>query len=296
MTRIRIILALAALAVSAGAEQPQFSFGVIADVQYADKDTAGVREYRRSSGKLEQCAALLRKERPAFTIQLGDLVDGGLPNLDRILQVYRRMPAPRYHVLGNHDFCADRPTLLKHLDMPAAYYDFAVHGWRFVVLDSMQQSVAGSWPEDDPHAVAGRQLLEKLRASRAVNAQTWDGALGPEQREWLRGVLRKAGRQHERAIVFAHAPVLPESCRPAHLLWDYREVLEILKAEPAVAAYVNGHDHLGGYAQQDGIHFVTLPAVVEHEVSQSCQVMDVFPDRLVLRQAGTAAGRALQLR
>lgn len=204
---------------------------------------------------------------------------------------------PKYHVLGNHDFCADRATVLKKFGMPGAYYQFSTNGWRFVVLDGMNESVSGGWSREDPHAVAGRNALEKLRAERASNAQAWNGALGAEQRQWLRGVLREAGERHGRVIVFCHLPVLPESSRPGYVLWDYREVLGILESEPSVATYMNGHDHKGGYAVQNGIHFLTFPAMVEHDVSQSCQVADVYPASLVVRQAGGAkTGRVLNLR
>lgn len=41
--------------------QPQgerpFVFGVLADIQYADKDTIGARHYRTSQQKLKECVA-----------------------------------------------------------------------------------------------------------------------------------------------------------------------------------------------------------------------------------------------
>jgi len=273
-----------------------FSFGVLADIQYADQPTANLREYRESIGKLQHCASALRSEKTSFVIQLGDLVDGGLDNLNLILPVFEGIRGPRYSALGNHDFSAGREVLLKRLSMPAAYYDFAAQGWRFVVLDGMQQSVGGGWPQSDPHYRAGRAMLDQLEAEHAINAKDWDGALGEQQREWLRGVLAKAARNGERAIVFCHFPALAESCRPEHLLWDHRQVLDILESSPAVAAYMNGHDHRGGYAEKNGIHYVTFSAMVEHDSGQSCNVVDVYSDRLTLRTAGSAQGRQLKMR
>ena len=268
------------------AEPPLFSFGVLADIQYADQDTAMGREYRRSVEKLERCSAALRSERLAFVIQLGDLVDGGLENLDRILPVFNRIAAAKRHVLGNHDFCAPRDVLLKRLGMPAAYYHFAERGWRFVVLDGMDVSVADS---------EGRDLLSALRSERARNAQAWNGAVGPRQREWLAQVLAEATRRNERVIVFCHFPVLAESCRPEHLLWDHREVLAMLESQPSVVAYMNGHDHRGGYAERNGRHYVTFPGMVEHDAAQTCRVVDVYAERLVVRGAGEAAGQVLAI-
>ena len=272
-----------------------FSFAVLADIQYADQPTANLREYRQSIEKLQKCAAALRSEKLSFVIQLGDLIDGGLDNLNRILPVFEEIQGPRYSALGNHDFSAGRDVLLKRLSMPAAYYDFAVHGWRFVVLDGMQQSVGGGWPQSDPHYRAGRQMLDRLEAGRAINAKDWDGALGDQQREWLRGVLAKAARNKERAIVFCHFTVLAESCRPEHLLWDHRQSLDILESAPALVAYMNGHDHRGGYAEKNGIHYVTFSAMVEHDAAQSCNVIDVHSDHLTMRNAGSAQGRKLKI-
>lgn len=39
----------------------------------------------------------------------------------------------------------------------------------------------------------------------------------------------------------------------------------MLVASPAVALVLAGHDHEGGYAIHDGIHWLTLPALLEGE-------------------------------
>ncbi len=279
--------ALLAAAAAYAQPKPQFSFGVMADIQYANADTAGPRAYRDSIGKVETCEALLAKERPVFVIQLGDFVDRGLVSFDTLLPVFDRMAVPKYHVLGNHDFIAPQAVIVKRLGMPAAWYAFERPGWRFVVLDGMQENA------DDP---AGMKLLETLRREGAPNAQTWNGALGRTQRAWLRRQLREAAARGERAIVFCHFPALPESCRPQHLLWDHEQVVAILDSQPAVVAYFNGHDHNGGYAERNGIHYLTFPAMVEHAARQSCFVVDVFPKQLVVRLAGEPTGRGLAFR
>lgn len=275
--------------------RPLFSFGVLADIQYADQDTWGAREYRKSIEKLEHCSTEFGRERLAFVIQLGDLVDGGLANLDRILPVYNRIAAPKHHALGNHDFCAERDVLLKRLGMSAAYYQFSQDRWRFVVLDGMNVSVAGGWRESEEPYREGRELLSALQKERTRNAQTWNGAVGRRQRSWLTEVLGRAVRQNERAIVFCHFPVLAAACRPEHLLWDHREVLAILEAHRCVAAYMCGHDHRGGYAEGNGIHHVTFAGMVEHSAGECCHVVDVYKDRLVVRGAGATAGQTLVL-
>jgi 3',5'-cyclic AMP phosphodiesterase CpdA len=283
------------LASMAWAEQPAFRFGVIADPQYADQETAGARHYRESLGKLAECAAGLRGEKPAFIVQVGDLVDRGADNLDRAAAAYRAMPAKTYSVLGNHDFVAPRATLYEKLGMPAPYYSFAQPGWRFIVLDGLAQSVAG-WPEGDARRAEGQATLDALAGRKARNAHNWNGGLGEAQREWLRRTLADAARAKERAVIFCHQPALAESCRPEHLLWDHEETVRILESSPAAVAWFNGHDHRGGYAARSGVHYLTLPGMVEQDARRSCKVVDVYMDRLVLRSAGEAEGQTLKLR
>ena len=270
-------------------ERPLFSLGLAADIQYADKDTANGRAYRDSIGKLQKSVALWNTEDLAFVIQLGDFVDtGGLAALDRILPIYNGARAKKYSVLGNHDFTVPRDQLLKRLNMPSAYYDFKVRNWRFIVLDGMAISVKGGWDQNDPHAKKGREVLEQLTVEHAPNATDWNGGVGVEQRQWLRRVLTDAGRRGERAIVFCHFPTLPASCRPSTLLWDHEEVVAVLETQQCVAAYINGHDHQGGYASQKGIHYLTLPAIVEHDVAESCFTAHVFPHRIVIEKMSGA--------
>ena len=273
---MRTLLILFALTLPLQAESPLFRFGVVADVQYADQDTAGARHYRESLAKLGECASAMAAEQPAFVIQLGDLVDTGAPNLDRILPVWQRMPGPRHHVLGNHDFVLPAGELVRRLGMPAPYYEFAAQGWRFIVLDGMNVNASNG----------GAAILDDLKRRAAPNAQTWNGALGASQRQWLDRTLDDASRNRQRAIVFCHFPTLAAACRPEHLLWDHDPVLEILERHPAVAAWINGHDHRGGYAQQRGIHHVTLSGMVEGPAASTCRVVDVYQHQLVVRPAG----------
>jgi hypothetical protein len=272
------------IATLADAEQPQFSFGLVSDVQYADKDNAIGRAYRASAAKLGECVNWWNRMPVVFVMQLGDFVDSGpMSNLETISSVMGRVHVPVRSVLGNHEFFTDRNVVMNRLKMPAAYYTFSQNNWQFVVLDGMNVSAAGGWPESDPHAILGREILERLTSSHAINAKRWNGAIGAEQRNWLSHVLTKANNHHQRSLVFCHMPTLAASCRPVHLLWDHDKVLQILQSSPSVAAYLNGHDHKGGYAESNHIHYVTFPALVEHESGEACKVVNVYPNRLVIQ-------------
>jgi 3',5'-cyclic AMP phosphodiesterase CpdA len=261
-------------------------FAVISDIQYADQDTANGRHYRASLAKTKAAAAILAHEKAEFTVHLGDLIDGGAENADRILPAFRQLPRPQYPVLGNHDFFGDRADVLKKFGLAQPYFKVAVRGWDFIVLDGMNVSVKGGWPEDSPNYTQGAQILANLKQQGARNAQEWNGALGETQREWLRRTLSATTRQNRRAIVFCHFPTLAAACRPDHLLWDHEEVLTILDSERSVAAYLCGHDHRGGYGMQGRIHHITLPGVVENDLVRCVRVAEAHSDRLVMRSPG----------
>jgi putative lipase involved disintegration of autophagic bodies len=71
-------------------------------------------------------------------------------------------------------------------------------------------------------------------------------------------------------------------------------VLNLLKQYPAVKAWINGHDHAGGYAFYQGIHHLTLPGMVESAPGNNCYaIIQVYPDRLVIEGKGTTASRNL---
>lgn len=285
---------LAGFPALAAAQPRAFSFGVVADVQYAAKDAAGARRYRDSLRKLDAWREAIRGERLEFVVHLGDLIDEGLDNLTPALDALRRLHPKVRLVAGNHDYTISRSTLLPRLGMQSAYYSFAVRGWRFIVIDGMEVAARGGWPEDHPNAAAGRAILASLRQAGEPHANDWNGAAGTAQLAWLEDTLRDAARKRQRAIVCGHFPVLPEGCRPDHTLWNYSAVLDILDRSPAAAACFSGHDHQGGAGERGGLHYVTFKGLVEHEPSEACRIVDVHADRLVVR--GAAERRSLHLR
>ena len=288
----RSFLAMSGAAAAHGRDVPQFSFAVLTDIHFADQPPLGKRDYRGSWERLARAVEAINAAKPVFAIQLGDLVDAGQHSLARILPLYESLAMRRYHLLGNHDFPNGRDGLMRRLGMDAAFYDFAIERWRFVVLDAMDISVAGR-DEGTKEHLAAAALLAELRARHEPNAQDWNGAPGASQMKWLRDVLRRAKDQRERVIVFCHLPALPESSTPQHVAWNCGDIRAILESSGVVTAYLNGHDHNGGYAERRGIHYVTFPGMVESGVKNSYTLVDVFSDRLELNGSGTAPSRTL---
>jgi hypothetical protein len=272
----RLVAAFLAAAWIAPAQQPDFSFAVFADIQYGNQPDSGKREYRRSLGKLREAVDALNKRGGlVFAIQVGDVIDSRAADLETILPVWRSLSTKTYDVVGNHDYTALR----------GSYYEFTQPGWRFLVLNGMDVSVASA---------EGAAILRQLKEAKAANAQDWNGGIGEAQGEWLRERLRKASASGERVIAFCHFPILEKSSTSAHLLWNHSAVRRILEESSAVVGWFNGHDHNGGYAEQSGIHFVTFPGMVESGAKTSYTVARVFKDRIELEGSGTAPSRTLR--
>jgi manganese-dependent ADP-ribose/CDP-alcohol diphosphatase len=242
-----------------GPERPLFNFAVIADIQYADKPawTEGGRYFRESLDRLAEAVTAINATRPAFAIQLGDIIDGqdtpakSLADLDRVLGVYDRLRPPHYHVLGNHCLAAGRSALLAKLGLRRAYYDFtsqAAPGWRFLVLD-------GNAPGDSP-------------------------AAAPQLR-WLTETLAQASARKERVVVFSHFALLAEAA-PYDRMAQPAPLLSRIEQAGCVVAYFAGHEHGGGYAFRNGIHHVTMTAMVTAPKDGAWGTVEVYADRLRL--------------
>ncbi len=276
--------------------QPLFRFGVLADVQYADKDTAGNRHYRSSLESLEVCVNDLAQQRLTFAIQLGDFIDEGKDSLRKVSEIFDRLPCRRYHVLGNHDFALSRQEVMDTLNMRKPYDDFGVAGWRFVWLDGMDVSVGGGWADGDARIARARAMVAQLRRKMQPSAQLYNGAIGDAQLRYLMRTLLDAQGEGERVVLFCHFPLVQRASSPSSLLLNYEKVLEVIESFDCVVAWVNGHEHRGGYAFKNGIHHLTLPGMVEAPERNAYGVFEVFEDRLVLRGRGKLESRVLDVR
>jgi manganese-dependent ADP-ribose/CDP-alcohol diphosphatase len=281
-------LALNPRAALAGGGQEGFTFGLVADAQYCDFPDRGTRHYRASLGKLAEAARTFNANDLSFTVQVGDIVDRAEASFEQILPVYEGVRRPKHHVLGNHDFPIPADQVVDRLGMPARHYHFRKDGWRFVVLDTNDVSLYANPAGSEKHALAGR-MLEELRQRGAVNAQTWNGAVGDEQLTWLRHVLAGAAHRGEKVIVLSHMPVYPVN---VHNVWNDAAVAAVLEAPGNVVAYFNGHNHYGNYGHRNGVHYVNFHGMVELDTN-AYSLVRVLPDRLEIEGYGREPDRVL---
>ena len=263
-------------------DKPHFSFGVIADCQYCNikvpKDAT--RQYALSKIKLAKCVEEFNQIDLEFVVHLGDFIDRDFSSFEDVLPVFNRLRAMSYHVLGNHDFSvADelKSKVPKVLGLNKKYYQFRKHGYRFVVLDGNDVSLH-AYPSTDPRKKYAADYHKTLPSGTPL----WNGALGKVQLDWLEAELQDAKKVGDRVILFCHFPVYPENI---HNLWNAGEVLSCISRFKNVVAYMNGHNHAGGYGEVDGQHFLTLKGMVDsHESAYS--VVNVYRDRLEISGFG----------
>ncbi|SDT30916.1 metallophosphoesterase [Microlunatus soli] len=281
-------------------EQPLFRFGLIADVQYADDepDIALDRHFRASPGKLSAAIAEFERHQVSFAIHLGDLIDHDLANAAPILELMDASSVEFRQVLGNHDFSThrsdtvnDQQTVCRAFGMAEPYYAFDLPGWRFLVLDTNQVGVIATAP-GTPAREDGDRLLQRLRAAGRPNANPWNGTIGPAQRDWLADQLTDAEHRGLRAMIFAHHPVFPDH---HDNLLDDQELRDWLADFGALAAWVNGHQHQGGYGSYRGVHYLTLSGVLQTADSNAYAIAEVYADRIEITGYDREPSRTLKI-
>lgn len=283
-------------------EKPLFSFGLVADIQYADKPDAGSRHYRSALGKAAKCVEAWNAQELAFAVELGDISDDRrdktAEDIKAVLAALQPLKPKLYHVLGNHGMKSLGEMRCRQLlETPSseAWYDFTQGSWRFIVLNGVEWNVLD---ENGRNYSEARMYFEAHKGKDHPELVIYNGALGPVQRAWLKERLDTASKNGEKAVVFCHMPVFEGAAGGrGHILWDYKEVLEILDASSSFSAWFAGHHHLGGYAMRNGAHHVTLQAILDAPAEGNAYaIIDVFQDRLRMNGFGTVPNRSLTLR
>jgi predicted phosphodiesterase len=219
-------------------------FAVVTDLHYADKPATGTRYYRETLTKLAEAAECFVKEKPAFVVELGDLIDAAdsvekeQKYLQRVNKEFSAIAKDRHYVLGNH--CVDFLTKEEFLDgveRKASHYSFDAGGIHFVVLDACFTATGKAY---------GRK------------ASKWNDANIPkEQIEWLQGDLKIAAKP---TIVLSHQRL---DVANDYGVKNAPEVRKALEASGHVRAVFQGHSHKNDHNLIAGIHYCTLHAMIE---------------------------------
>lgn len=275
-------------------EDPQFRFGVAADIQYADRASDGTRYYRKSLGKLQECVNDFNASDLTFTIELGDIIDRDQGSYAPILAIYNQLNMPHYCILGNHEFSGvdgllSKSFVLSSLGLEKDYYYFVYNGWRFVVVNTGDVSLYSNSGDPVKQALA-QSIYQDMLDANSINAKNYNGGIGHVQKAWLNDTLTQASCLGQKVIVFGHHTFFPPK---EHCLWNDAEMASLLGAHDCVVAYMNGHNHYGGYATKDGIHYHNFKGMVETETTTAYAIVEVYDDRLKVIGFGREPNKTL---
>ena len=286
---------LAAPFIASGASEPLLKVGLVADAQYADIESKGTRFYRESIGKLTAAVDHFNGLPLDFCVHLGDLIDREWNSFDAILKVLTPSQHRFHHLLGNHDFEvleALKPKVPGRMGMQRRYSHFDQGGFRFIILDTTEVSTYAT-VKDSAEQKAAEAELQRLEALKLAHAKAWNSGIGEAQLKWFDAACEGAGKAGLKVIVFAHHPVLPEG---THNVWNNQEVVKVIERHPQVVAWLNGHNHAGGYAERNGVPFITMHGMVETVDTTAFAVAELHADRLVIAGHGREPSREIVFR
>ena len=244
-------------------QKPAVRVGLIADVHYADKKSAGTRHYRDSIDKMRRAVATLNDSGVDIAIELGDLIDAGRGTVEAEVAYLKRIEAEfaelervdRHYVLGNH--CVHTLTKGEFIENCAAtlpHYSFDTSGFHFVVLDSCYRS------DGEPY--------------QRSNFDWRDANIPKAELDWLENDLTKSGKP---AIVFAHQRL---DNTEYYTVKNAPAVREVLESSGKVLAVFQGHSHQNAHVEVSGIHYCVVRGMVEGPGARNngFAKLEVFPD------------------
>lgn len=240
---------------------PLLKIGLLTDLHYAEKATAGNRHYRDSLRKIRPAIDHFNKVKADFSVELGDFVDEAstlkeeLSYVGKIEAEFARFRGERHYVLGNH--CVSRLTKKEFLSScgqrtkaKRAYYSFDRGGFHFVVLDACFRS------DGVPY---GRK-----------NFKWTDTEVPPFERKWLAEDLRKNARP---TVVFVHQRL---DIGGSYGVKSAAKVRKILEDSGRVLAVFQGHNHVNDHKVIGEVHYVTLAALIEGPFSDGNNAWSVL--------------------
>jgi manganese-dependent ADP-ribose/CDP-alcohol diphosphatase len=310
-------------------QQPCFTIGLIADIQYAPIDdgysfTGTPRFYRHALEVAHEAFETFQSHQVELVINLGDTIDGKCvvtteddgedDPLQHVIEAFSKYRhGPILHSYGNHClYNHDRATLKERLGIPfrqeqdtnewVGYYEYVHNDMKFVVLDGYDVALMQRCPDTSQKYQQAHRLLmdnnpnvDNLNSPDGLDGLqrrfvAFNGAIGTQQLQWLQGTLQQSREDNQHVVILSHNPIHPGSSSPVCLLFNYHDVLDMLRSyNDVVVACFAGHAHKGGYCRDEdsGIHFRVVEAALENRPEKTYSMVDVYGrSRLVLRGFG----------
>lgn len=258
------------------------SLGIVTDVHYADKDVNNDRYYRDSKTKLEAAVGKFNSEGVDMALSLGDIVDNEYGNYGDIGRHLDALTMPLYKVLGNHDFITPfdlekQNAALQTLGITNRYFSVTKGNFRLLFLDTSDLAMYSHEVGTEEYREA-EDIYDELEGE--ANARKYNGAIGQAQQKWIEMQLKEAQGASQIVVCFAHIPLYIDGAAK-YTLWNGEDILDLLAEYSCVKAFVAGHHHEGGYADNGSIHHITLKGMVLGETN-SFSIVKLYNDRIVI--------------
>lgn len=264
-------------------DQPLFSFGLIADIQYCECKNYGSRFFNKSLSKLNKAVKDINNSDAEFIFTLGDLIEKNYKSFDPVLEILKKSDKKVYHVLGNHDYEVKNRYKRKveyRLTGETSYYSFSMQGYRFIALNTCEISTySGSMFA----TIKAANIIERLKRENLPYAFEWNGTMSRKQIEWFKSELREADKMNEEVLVFSHHTIEPLG---THNMYDRAKILDIVSDFDNIIAWFAGHEHSGGYGNYNNIHFVTLEGMVETADTNAWAMVEIYEDKIIIKGKG----------
>ncbi len=272
----------------------QVKIGVFADCQYCNCNASGTRFYRNSLDKLNDCIDEFNSTDDIdFIVGLGDLIDNDFSSYKTVNSILEKAHKTVYNVIGNHDYSVEPQyynDVPKQLGLIHTYYTVEKEGWKFIFLNGNEITFQST---DKRVLRKADKMVAKLTASKKPNNQKWNGGMSKKQVRWLKNELKSSEKEYLKVVLFCHFPIV---LNEMHSLWNNEEILKLINKFDCVKAWINGHDHSGGYIQQNGIHFITMKGMVETESENSFSIISFSEENIKIDAFGRGVDRNLPVR
>lgn len=241
--------------------------------------------------------------------------DPGHCAVDDVMEALSVYEGRILHTYGNHElYNLSREDIGEKLKIPfvredcgdlVGYYahDTPCGSVKFVILDSYDIAMMQRCPQKSIKRKKAEQILQENNPNfphlenspeglRGIQKRfvAFNGGLDEPQLAWLRNTLKEARRQRQKVIVLSHQPIMPETSNHVCLMWNYDQVLDILREyKDTVAASLSGHAHTCGYVRdaESGIHFRVFSAALESkDPIKTYGFLHVYDNRLEIHGEG----------
>ena len=274
------------------------TIGIFTDAHYAHKDNSNGRYYTASKQKVKDAVDTFNAQSVDLAVSLGDIVDNEYEYYGDIAAYVDKLNMPKYQVLGNHDFINpfsedQQNAALKQIGVKERYFSVVKEPFRLIFLDGSDIAMYSHPVASEEYRLA-EDIYYTLRDDEEANAKRYNGAIGEKQQKWLENELKDAEAKNQIVFCFCHIPFAIDGAKQ-YTLWNGEDMVDLISPYKCVKAVIAGHHHEGGYADDGGLHHITLKGMVLGE-ENSYAVITLHEDRIAVVGYGREADKEYKSR